>query len=306
MNNRPVIRVLLVEDDEEDFIITRDLLSEVKGRRFMVEWKQNYADGLAAMQGNNQDVCLVDYRLGAHDGLELLRTAKAAGAETPVILLTGQGHEEVDMAAMAAGAADYLVKGQVNAHQLERTIRYAIERKRASSLAAFEQARIASFGTQVGLELTRRAPLETQLENCARAMTQFLNCALAQIWVYDAQIAEFIPCAHAGSVLEESLTTLGFPDLRQGKPIFIGALGQHPAFARQSWLQREQFVSFAAYPLILEEQPVGCISLFSKEPLAETVLQELGSVAYGIALCIQRKQDEAQVQRLTNLSVGKS
>lgn len=299
MNERPVIRILLVEDDEEDYIITRDLLSEIRGRRFIIEWKQNYSDGLAAMQGNNQDVSLVDYRLGVHDGLELLKAARAAGAEAPVILVTGQGHEDVDMAAMAAGAADYIVKGQVNAHQLERTIRYAIERKRAASKAAFEQARLASFGTQVGLELARRAPLEAQLENCARAMTQFLNCALAQIWTYDSQVArEFIPCAHACDGQELLLTTLDFPNLVEGRPVFLGDLEHNPTFAQHDWVQREQFVSFAAYPLVVESQVVGCVSLLSREPLAETVLQEIASVANGMALCIQREQGEAQVQKL--------
>src|SRR6185436_9550234 len=208
MSDRQVIRVLLVEDDEEDYFITRDLLSEVKTPRFVVEWKRTFDDGLAAMQNNQGDVCLIDYRLGSHDGLELLKAAKAAGAEAPIIWLTGQRQEEVDHAAMMAGAADFLLKGQVNAHHLERAIRYALERKRSASLAAFEQARLAAFGTQVGLELTRRASLETQLENCARAMTQYLNCALAQIWTYDSETKAFVPCAQAGDNVDLALRSL--------------------------------------------------------------------------------------------------
>src|SRR5689334_11924622 len=113
MSERQVIRVLLVEDDEEDYFITRDLLSEITNPKFVIEWKRSFADGLAAMQSNQEDICLIDYRLGAHDGLELLKAAKASGAVAPMILLTGQRQEEVDHAAMLAGAADFLLKGQV-------------------------------------------------------------------------------------------------------------------------------------------------------------------------------------------------
>jgi len=300
MSDRQVIRVLLVEDDEEDYFITRDLLSEVKTPRFVVEWKRTFDDGLAAMQNNQGDVCLIDYRLGSHDGLELLKAAKAAGAEAPIILLTGQRQEEVDHAAMMAGAADFLLKGQVNAHHLERAIRYALERKRSASLAAFEQARLAAFGTQVGLELTRRASLETQLENCARAMTQYLNCALAQIWTYDSETKAFVPCAHAGDNVDLALRSLDFPYLSQGNPVFFASLDGESPFPHRPNLKEKGFVSFAAYPLLLEDRPVGCISLFTREPLVETVLQEIGSVANGVALCIQRKQEEALVQKLAS------
>ena len=109
MKDLPAIRILLVEDDEDDFLLTRELLAEIKGRSFTIEWARTFDAGLKAMTRNSQDICLIDYRLGAQTGLELLSAAKTAGAEAPVILLTGQGQEEVDLAAMKAGAADYLI-----------------------------------------------------------------------------------------------------------------------------------------------------------------------------------------------------
>ena len=69
----------------------------------------------------------------------------------PIILLTGSGQHHVDLEAMEAGASDYLVKAQLQAHSLERSIRYAIQRKRAAALAAFEQARLAAFGAESAL-----------------------------------------------------------------------------------------------------------------------------------------------------------
>ena len=73
-----------------------------------------------------QSVCLLDYHLGERTGLELLREAVARGCRTPIILLTGNGDREIDVEAMKAGAADYLVKGRFDAHSLERSIRYTI------------------------------------------------------------------------------------------------------------------------------------------------------------------------------------
>src|SRR5271155_3531031 len=104
------VKVLLVEDDEDDFIITRDLLSEIAGRPFALDWVKSFDEGLETMRRNQHDVVLVDYRLGARNGIDLLRTGLENGCQAPVILLTGSGEHEVDVEAMQAGAADYLVK----------------------------------------------------------------------------------------------------------------------------------------------------------------------------------------------------
>jgi PAS domain S-box/diguanylate cyclase (GGDEF) domain len=126
----PEIKVLLVEDDEDDYVLTRDLLNESRRTRFALDWVASYDQGRAAIAAGQHDVYLVDYRLGEHDGLEILREARAAGCTRPIILLTGQGDGEVDIAAMEAGAADYLVKGQLDSQILERSIRYSLEQNR--------------------------------------------------------------------------------------------------------------------------------------------------------------------------------
>jgi diguanylate cyclase (GGDEF)-like protein/PAS domain S-box-containing protein len=124
------VRILLVEDDEDDFVLTRDLLGESRRTRFELDWVASFDDALGALTRNGHDVALIDYRLGEHDGLELLHHARDRGVTAPLILLTGQGDGDIDLAAMRAGAADYLVKGQIDAPLLERSIRYAIEQSR--------------------------------------------------------------------------------------------------------------------------------------------------------------------------------
>jgi signal transduction histidine kinase len=123
-------RILLVEDDEDDYVLTRDLVAGIQNGRFHLDWASDYTAGLEVMGRNEHDVYLVDYRLDARTGLDLLREARDRGCRGPIVLLTGLGEREVDLQAMKSGAADYLVKGRIDSSLLERSLRYAIERRR--------------------------------------------------------------------------------------------------------------------------------------------------------------------------------
>jgi two-component system, cell cycle sensor histidine kinase and response regulator CckA len=299
MNETEIIKVLLVEDDEDDFIITRGLLSGIPGKRYMLDWAKTFETGLETMLRNQHDVCLVDYRLGAHNGIELLRLAQDRGCQSPVILLTGSGQHQVDVEAMQAGASDYLVKDRLETNWIERSIRYAIQRKRAAALAAFEQARLAAFGHEVGLALTRRDTLGSILDRCARAMVQYLNADLAQISTFNQKSQAFEVRASAGRAGETAGSTdqspVVQPDLRRlatGQPLLIRQLLEDGQVLDREWVKREGMTSYAAYPLVLEDKLVGLMAIYTAHPLSEQVGQEMGSVANGIALCIERKRSE--------------
>jgi len=124
------LRVLLVEDDEDDFIITSSLLAGLDKPGVDLEWVTNYQDAMLALRRSEHDVCLVDYYLGERTGLELLRDAAGINSTAPMIMLTSHSEYEVDTQAMNAGAADYLIKNQISLRLLERSIRYALERSR--------------------------------------------------------------------------------------------------------------------------------------------------------------------------------
>lgn len=126
-----MLDILFVEDDEEDYLLTCDLLGEVLDEAFVVHRVVSYDAAKKALTASEYGVCLLDYRLGAHDGLDLLREIAAQNCQTPVIVLTGQGSQTVDRAVMGAGAVDYLVKQHVEAPALGRAIRYALARKQA-------------------------------------------------------------------------------------------------------------------------------------------------------------------------------
>jgi two-component system cell cycle sensor histidine kinase/response regulator CckA len=125
------IKVLLVDDDDDDYVITRDLIFQIRQPRHQVDWVDSYDEGRSALARGAHQICLLDYRLGERTGLELLRESRAFKVCPPIILLTGQGDQEIDVESMKAGAADYLIKSRLSADALERAIRYAIERRRS-------------------------------------------------------------------------------------------------------------------------------------------------------------------------------
>ncbi len=131
-NGLKPLRVLLIDDDRDDFFLTKELIADLGGR-FTLEWVGIYEAGLKAICDGTHDVYLLDYRLGVRTGIELLHEAHDHGCLAPVILLTGQGQSRTDLEALDAGADDYLEKSGLTAALLERSIRFALAQRRAEA-----------------------------------------------------------------------------------------------------------------------------------------------------------------------------
>jgi PAS domain S-box-containing protein len=121
-------RILIIEDDQDDFLIIEACIKDIPDKAFQIDWCYDYNEALNRIAQAGYDIYFVDYLLGERTGLELLQAAKALGCEDPLVLLTGIGNREVDVQAMTIGAVDYLVKSEINTEKLERCIRYALER----------------------------------------------------------------------------------------------------------------------------------------------------------------------------------
>jgi len=115
-----------VEDDEDDYIITRDLLSEIDHTNYFLEWVNNSQDALVRLLEPEclYDVCLMDYRLGSETGLDIMRKVKNENITVPMILLTEHSNRRIDLTAMQEGASDFMVKSEINSTSLDRVIRY--------------------------------------------------------------------------------------------------------------------------------------------------------------------------------------
>jgi len=122
------IKILIVDDDEDDFYIISDYIRGISPNRFVLHWCFNYFEALTHMKNHNYDLYFVDYRLGVKTGLDLLKEAISFHCDEPIVLLTGKGNYKVDMEAMQAGAVDYLIKTELTSEKLERCIRYSLER----------------------------------------------------------------------------------------------------------------------------------------------------------------------------------
>lgn len=144
--------VLLIDDDEDDYVNLRDLFREIPRNKYKITWVSSYNAGIEALNSRSFDVCLLDYRLGERTGIDLLKEINGSIQTSPIIFLTGYGDFDLDVQAMQMGAAEYLVKDQLSAPLLERTIRYTMKHAmdmqelRESKAQIIQQDRLASLG----------------------------------------------------------------------------------------------------------------------------------------------------------------
>lgn len=275
------LRILLIDDDEDDFFLLKELISgQTTGRvleKYDLDWVSTYEEAVKAFSACAHDVYLMDFHLGGRSGLDLLRETVVHECTAPVIILTGQGNYETDLAAMQLGAADYLEKGQLTALLLDRSIRYAVERgrnlaelhKQAQEIHALQKATSSLLNT---LDLPR-------------LMGQILDAAL-----------EAIPVADHGwiSILErpekysDPLKEMVFSDPRiqriqkndlqdtphdiilKGSPMLVQDAQRESMFFSKMIIEqyRDVIRSLIVAPLITMDEVIGSISISSSSPSA--------------------------------------
>lgn len=182
------LRVLLVDDDPAEVARLRGLVAELRDRlavRVDLDPVESFEAGAEEMASGRYDAHLVASRLGARDGLDLLRAYREGGGTVPVIMISARSDRRADVAAMESGAADYLVTDQLDAAVFERSIRYAVEawRREAVLHGAREtlQERVAertvsleTMNAALGAEVGQRRQAEHALREIDRLRNEFL------------------------------------------------------------------------------------------------------------------------------------
>ncbi|MCE9530554.1 MAG: response regulator [Planctomycetes bacterium] len=172
------VRVLLIDDDEDDYILTRELLEGVPGAQFQIEWEPDADAALDSICRGDHDVYIIDFLLGRRTGLEIIEESVKRNCSAPLILLTGQGKRELDFAAMRAGAADYLEKGNLDSTLLERSIRYAIQKKQSEDQldkrVQERTAELARINEILQGEIRERERAEKALREIVQRKDEFL------------------------------------------------------------------------------------------------------------------------------------
>jgi DNA-binding response OmpR family regulator len=126
------VTVLLIEDNPDDATLVMEMISEVRGTPYKVEWADCLRIGKERLGAVNPGLILLDLSLTDSVGFETFSCVKQLAGEIPIIVLSGLDDELLATRAVRHGAQDYLIKGEINSQLLARAMRYAIERKEAA------------------------------------------------------------------------------------------------------------------------------------------------------------------------------
>jgi two-component system cell cycle sensor histidine kinase/response regulator CckA len=312
MNRDETIEVLLIDDDVDDYILTRELFSLVKDGTYSLDWVSTYEEGLTAVARGKHQVCLVDYNLGARTGVELIREARQIRLSTPMILLTGQADHDTDVAAMEAGATDFLVKDETSPARLERTIRYAVrlnaERARTErELAAFgqRQAVLAELGrlALAGGDITQ---IFTEAVTLVRQVLQVDHCKILELlpdgeklvlragvgWQPDCPVD--VTTVSAGTDSQAGFTLLS------DEPVIVEDMDRETRFAGSPLLKNHGVVSGMTVVIGGRNQRYGVLGAHTHTPRVFTSedVDFLRVVANVLGEAIERNSAEGEIVEL--------
>jgi len=309
------INILIIEDNPADVRLVSLMLREVVTQAFTMKSAGLLDEGLKLLDEEKFDVVLLDINLPDNYALAGLEKISEKHSGIPVILLTSLDDESIALNALQKNAADYLIKGELNANLLVRSIRYALERHRKENeLRKLNQALVAlNKSSQAMMHATDES--EYLAEVCSIVAQ---GCGYAMVWIgYAVNDDErsIWPAASAG--FEQGyLDTLklSWADtergrgptgtaIRTGKICVCGNMLTDPAFApwREEALKRG-YASSIVLPLTAEGETFGAITIYGRSPGAfadneKSVLSELtNDTAQGIYM-IRLRDERAKAEQ---------
>lgn len=269
-----LVKVLLVDDDEDYYVLLGDWLNEARDTKFHLEWVSTYSAAVTEIAQQRHDVYLLDYCLGSRNGLELLREAISSGCTAPIIMLTGLGEHKIDLEAMQAGAVDYLEKGLINSASLEKSLRYALERKRSEQKIR-EQAAL--------LDIANDAILVQDLQG----KILFWNKGAEHLYGYCAAEA-------VGSFVSQFGSEQDLPQMQELAKAILLSTGSWQGELEQVSKERQKIVVESHWTLVRDRtgQPTSILvvntditqkKLLEAQFLRAQRLESVGTLASGIA-----------------------
>lgn len=156
------IKILFIDREYGEYLLIADILSHVRHVQYQLTWCNQLETSLPKILSHDFDVVLLDYYWGDQSARDLLNAARVQACNTPIVVMTDEMETEVDREAIRAGASDYLIKGQIDSELLERTLRYAIERKQTEQ----HLARLAHYDPLT--DIPNRILFRDRLEHAIR------------------------------------------------------------------------------------------------------------------------------------------
>jgi len=145
------MRVLLIEDSEDDAYLIREMLMEKEDAGILLVWVDRLGTGLTRLAENKSDLVLLDLSLPDSHGLETFDLVQGCAKDVPIVVLTGLDDEVMANQAVRRGAQDYLVKGRLDGTLLARAARYAVERKQSEKALRESEARLRQSQKMEGI-----------------------------------------------------------------------------------------------------------------------------------------------------------
>jgi PAS domain S-box-containing protein len=228
-------------------------------------------------------------------------------------LETGEGpvlDRRIELSAMRPGGAEFPVELTISPIRLDQGMMFTaylrdISDRKRSEESQIQRTRLATYTAEVGLALTAEDHLHSMLQRCAELTVKYLDAAFARIWAINEQENVLELQASAGlythtdgphARVPVGQFKIGLIALER-RPHLTNSVLDDPRVSDKEWAAREGMVAFAGYPLLVEDKLMGVVAIFARKPQNEETLQALGSVAHGIALGIQRKRTEDELNQ---------
>jgi PAS domain S-box-containing protein len=175
--------------------------------------------------------------------------------------------------------------------------------------AVQEREQLLDLKYAISQILVERQPLSLILQRCAEAVVTHVDAAFARIWVLDkqAQVLQLQASAGMYTHLDGEHARIALGQYKIGRiaqsqePHLTNQVQEDPEVHNQEWAKREGMVSFAGYPLMVQEKLVGVLGMFSRHPLTEVAIKTMANIANEVSLVIIQKQGEQQIHHLQKI-----
>jgi signal transduction histidine kinase/FixJ family two-component response regulator len=266
------IFVLIVEDSENDALL---LVRELRRGGFASEFERvDTAEAMAAaLAERTWDIVIADYIMPHFSGIAALEVLKQSGLDLPFIIVSGAIGEDIAVAAMKAGAHDYIMKGNLKRlnPSIERELREAeirSQRRRADEEAKRNMEGIKALH-EIDLAITSSLDLRSTLEVLLEKIDLFLPYTVAAVRLVNRTTGalEAVACRN----IEEQewkektsrVTELDMIILEQNAPVMVRNAQTEPRSLSPEFLRKHGLVSFLGVPLIAKGEVLGILTFFT-------------------------------------------
>lgn len=292
-----LIHLLLIEDNPGDARLLREILADEGAANFKLTHADRLAEGFQCLADGAVDIVLLDLSLPDAQGLDTFLKTQAQAPELPIVVLSGLADETLAVKAVQSGAQDYLVKGHVDGNLLSRSLRYAIERKRAEQRIRHHLQRITAL-REINLAMTSTLDLDAALALLLENINALLHYPAAAVWLRSAQTGRLeaaafrnIPAEEWNAERREGGGLAG--DVWESRsPVVLKSIPADPRVTDAGFFARQGFASCAVVPLVATGEVVGALCFYGREErqFGEEEVEFLSTLAGQIAIAIHNSQ----------------